>query len=168
MLELVVALVLLAVLAGLALPSFARFLAEQELLAEAHRLSEAVTLARSEALKRNAHVVVCAASPLHACGTLGHWHEGWITFVDENDDAKIDPGELLIVQEAAAGPGMTAIGNRPVAKYFRFDWLGQARLVSGALQMGTVSVCRPGLRGYDVVLANSGRTRIERARAACP
>jgi hypothetical protein len=34
--------------------------------------------------------------------------------------------------------------------------------------MGTVNVCRPGLRGYDVVLANSGRTRIERTRALCP
>src|SRR5215203_6364989 len=112
-------------------------------------------LARSEAVKRNAHVVICAMSPAAPCGRAGHWHEGWIVFVDENGDALPDPGEDRIGREGPASVGVTGIGNRPVANYFRFDYLGHARLVSGALQMVTIDVCRTGLRGYQVVLANS-------------
>ena len=40
-------------------------------------------------------------------------------------------------------------------------------MLSGALQMGTFTVCKPGVRGYRVVLAHTGRTRIERLAAAC-
>jgi len=166
--ELVVGLAVLAVLGAIALPSYARFVAEQQLLGEARRLSEAVMLARSEAVKRNAHVVICASTPAQPCGTASHWHEGWTVFVDENGDANPDPGEQVIGREGAAAVGVTEVGNNPVKRYFRFDWLGRARLVNGALQMGTVDVCRPGLRGYHVVLANSGRTRIDRATGPCP
>jgi type IV fimbrial biogenesis protein FimT len=161
--ELVLALAVGALLVGLAFPSYARYLAEQQLLNEARRLADAVMWARSEAIRRNAHVVICAA-----CGRTGHWHDGWTIFVDENGDAEPDAGELLIAQEGAAAPGVTGVGNRPVAKYFRFDYLGQARMLSGALQMGTVSVCKHGVRGFDVVLANTGRTRIDRAASPCP
>ena len=161
--ELLLALAVGALLVAFALPSYARFLAEQQLLNEARRLSDALMWARSEAIRRNAHVVICAA-----CGRTGHWHDGWTMFVDENGDAEPDAGELLIAQEGAAAPGITAVGNRPVARYFRFDYLGQARMTSGALQMGTVSLCKPGVRGYDLVLANTGRTRIDRAVGTCP
>lgn len=166
--ELVIGLAVLALLFGLALPAFARYLGELQLLGEARRLSEAVMLARSEAIKRNAHVVLCAASARSPCGSLAHWHEGWIAFVDENANALPDPGEQLLGREGPAADGVSGVGNKPVANYFRFNYLGQARLTSGALQMGTVDVCRPGLRGYHVVLANSGRTRIVRAPAICP
>lgn len=165
--ELAIGLAILAVLAGFAVPSMSRFLAEQELLGEARRLSEAVMLARSEAIKRNAHVVICATTPSQPCGTAAHWHEGWIVFVDANADAEPDPGEPVIGREGPAAAGVTEIGNRPVSRYFRFDYLGQARMANGALQMGTIDVCRAGLRGYHVVLANSGRTRIDRASGLC-
>jgi type IV fimbrial biogenesis protein FimT len=166
--ELVIGLAVAGVLFGLALPSFARFLAEQRLLGEARRLSEAIMLARTEAVKRNGHVVLCATTPTLPCGSARHWHEGWVMFVDGNADAEVDPGEALIGREGAAAEGVTLVGNRPVATYFRFDYLGQARMASGALQMGTVDVCRSGLRGYEVVLANSGRTRIDRLPSTCP
>ena len=40
--------------------------------------------------------------------------------------------------------------------------LGHARMLNGALQMGTFTVCRSGQRALHVVLANSGRVRTER------
>ena len=53
-------------------------------------------------------------------------------------------------------------GNTPVDHYLRFNYVGMARTVTGALQMGTFEVCRSGLKAWRVVLANSGRTRVER------
>jgi hypothetical protein len=45
---------------------------------------------------------------------------------------------------------------------------GYARLLSGALQMGTFGVCKSGQKAIHVVLANSGRVRIDRTGAPCP
>ena len=83
-------------------------------------------------------------------------------------NAEIDAGDAIMGLEAAAADGVTIVGNRPVAQYLRFNYAGQARMVSGALQMGTIEVCKPGLKGYLVVLANSGRTRIDRRSGTCP
>jgi hypothetical protein len=46
--------------------------------------------------------------------------------------------------------------------------MGHARMLNGALQMGTFTVCRHGRKAIDVVLAHSGRVRIARTSAICP
>jgi type IV fimbrial biogenesis protein FimT len=166
--EIVVALAILAVLLSSAAPSFARLVAEQQLRNEARRLSDAILHARSEALKRNGAVVICASLPADPCGPTRRWHEGWLMFADADDDGTPGAAEPTLGHDGPAAPRVAMLGNRPVARYLRFDWTGRARTLSGALQMGTIEVCRPGLVGYHVVLANSGRTRIERMRAACP
>ncbi len=166
--ELVIALSIAATLFIIAVPSYARYIAEQRLLNEARRLSEAIMLARSEAVKRNRHVVICATTPVLPCGDAGHWHGGWVIFEDEDGDAQPDPGDPMVLSEPAASEGVTMRGNRPVADYLRFDYIGQPRMASGALQMGTIEVCKPGLRGWRVVLANTGRTRLDRTPGPCP
>lgn len=167
--ELIVALAVAAVLGALAAPAYSRFLAEQRLLGEARRLSEAIVVARSEAIKRNGVVILCAVAPPDGCGEAPHWHDGWTAFEDRDGNGTPDPGDPPVpLAEPAGVPGVTIVGNAPVESYLRFTFSGSARLVSGALQMGTFTVCRPGLRGYRVVLANTGRTRIERLPAACP
>jgi type IV fimbrial biogenesis protein FimT len=166
--ELVVALSVAATLFAIAVPSYARYIAEQRLLNEARRLSEAIMLARSEAVKRNAHVVICAKTAVAPCGEAGHWHGGWVIFEDQDGNAEPDPGDPSVLTEPPATEGVTMRGNRPVADYLRFDYIGQPRMASGALQMGTIEVCKPGLRGWRVVLANTGRTRLDRMPGACP
>ena len=165
---LVAGLAITGVLFSLALPSFARLIAEHRLLGEARRIAEGITLARSEAIKRNGHVVICATSATLACGDARHWHNGWVVFADVDGNAEVDAGDPVLGHDGPSPAGVTAIGNRPVEQYLRFNYLGQARMVSGALQMGTIEVCRPQLRGYLVVLANSGRTRIDRTPGPCP
>lgn len=167
LIELVASLALAGILFSLALPSFARMLAERKLLDEAKRLAEGITLARSEAIKRNGHVVLCATSPTLPCGSALHWHQGWLMFADADGNAEVDPDDAVLSQEGPAALGVTATGNLPVKQYLRFNYLGQARMVSGALQMGTIVVCKPDLRGYRVVLANSGRARVERLPGPC-
>ena len=166
--EIVVTLAIAAVLFALAVPSFAQFIAEQRLLNEARRVADAITHARSEAMKRNGHVVLCASTPAVDCPGVKHWHEGWVMFADPDGDAELGGDETAFVREPGAVPGVTIVGNRPVEQFLRFDYLGQPRMPSGALQMGTITVCRSQLRGYRVVLANTGRTRIDRMPGPCP
>ena len=63
---------------------------------------------------------------------------------------------------------ITATGNRPLADYVSFTSAGHARMLSGALQMGTFTVCRTGEPAIAVVLANTGRVRVEETTARCP
>jgi type IV fimbrial biogenesis protein FimT len=118
-------------------------------------------------VKRNGHVVLCATTPIDDCGDARHWHEGWVMFADADGNATIDPADAILGHDGSAEAGVTLVGNGPVERYLRFDYSGRARTISGALQMGTIEVCRTGLRGYRVVLANSGRTRIERSPLTC-
>ena len=41
-------------------------------------------------------------------------------------------------------------------------------MLNGALQMGTFTVCKRGRLAIDVVLANSGRARIQKTAVPCP
>jgi type IV fimbrial biogenesis protein FimT len=59
-------------------------------------------------------------------------------------------------------------GNHPVADYVSYTSLGHARMLSGALQMGTLVVCKPGQSALQVVLANSGRARVQPTSQRCP
>jgi type IV fimbrial biogenesis protein FimT len=79
----------------------------------------------------------------------------------------VSDGEPVLRVETPASVGTVIAGNRPVEDYVSYTSLGAARMVSGALQMGTFSVCRSGLKAMHVVLANSGRVRVETSRDVC-
>jgi len=162
-----VALAIGTMLALMAVPGYARWLAEQRLMDEARRLCDTLALARAEAIKRNGRVTVCVAAGA-SCATAGGWHRGFIAFHDLDGNADFDPGEPVFAVERPAQRDTTVVGNGPVARYVSFTFTGHARRPDGALQMGTFTVCRPGLAALKVVLANSGRTRIDRSASPCP
>jgi type IV fimbrial biogenesis protein FimT len=166
--EIAVALAITAALCAMAVPAYARWMAEQRLLEEARRLSLALTLARSEAIKRNGRVELCAAPTAAGCAPTGGWNQGFLVFQDLAGDGDYDAGDPVLVHEPASPAGTSIVGNAPVARYVSFTHSGHARRADGALQMGTFTVCATGLRAIKVVLANSGRTRIDRDSATCP
>jgi len=91
LIELMVALAVLAVLIGLAVPSFTEVSLSGKLRSLANTLVASATLGRSEAIKRNAAVTLCASSDGATC--TGSWHEGWIV--------RISDGSVLQAQPAA-------------------------------------------------------------------
>lgn len=104
LLELLVVLGLVAVLAGLALPSWSTVLSRRSLQSSAEALVADLRLARSEAVKRSAVVAVCASSDGQSCQGSAVWREGWIVFVDRDANRRLDAGEELIrVQAQLAG-----------------------------------------------------------------
>ena len=89
-------------------------------------------------------------------------------YVDENVDGQVNPGETVLRREPAARDGVTVSANTPLRNYVSYTDLGVARMMSGALQMGTFTVCLSGRHEVQVVLANSGRVRIEKMPTICP
>jgi type IV fimbrial biogenesis protein FimT len=167
LIEIMIALVIFAILVGAALPSYRDWIAAQQLANHAHFVTDTLDLARSEAIKHGYRVNVCKSRDLRVCTDVGGWEQGWLLFIDENDSGQVDDDELVLHREGPAGNAITMRGNRPVENYVSYTSLGHARLTSGALQMGTFVLCKPGQNALNVVLANSGRARIDKTGDRC-
>jgi type IV fimbrial biogenesis protein FimT len=167
LLELLTSLALGGVLLALGLPAYRAWVADLEMRDRIEALVVTMSRARSEAIKRQSRVVLCPSDDGRSCAGGGRWEGGWIVFADTNDDGDRDPDELLIAVEPPSRPGITIRGNRPVSQYVSYTSYGHTRMTNGALQMGTLTVCRSGSKAVDVVLANGGRVRVDRTRAKC-
>jgi type IV fimbrial biogenesis protein FimT len=166
--ELLVALAIAALLVGLALPGYHDWIAGKELMNEARQLADNMNRARAEAIKSGLRVNLCQTGGGQDCVPVGAWDRGWILFMDSNGNGEIDDGEPVLWTGEAAPPGVTVAANGPLKHYVSYTSLGHARMLNGALQMGTFTVCRKGRKAVDVVLAHSGRVRIARTATICP
>jgi prepilin-type N-terminal cleavage/methylation domain-containing protein len=91
--ELLVAMSIAAILAAIALPSFASFIDEQRLRAVTNELVADLNLARSEAIKRNTRVLVCpkAGQSQNYCDpNTKNWKNGWVVCYDVDQDGSCD------------------------------------------------------------------------------
>lgn len=78
LIELLVTITVMAVLLAVAVPAFDSVRLSSRLRAYSTSLMAASQLARSEAIKRNASVTLCASADGSTCATDGHWEAGWI------------------------------------------------------------------------------------------
>lgn len=100
LLELIIALLVLAVLLSIGAPSFSNLLAESRLREQHRGLISTLRLARTEAEQRGVRVVVCARASDTACGS--DWRAGWIAFVDElaGTPNALDAGESVLRRQS--------------------------------------------------------------------
>jgi len=166
--ELMVALAIVGILLATAAPNTRAFLAAAELRERSEALMRSLSVARSEAIKRGTRVDVCPSSDREHCAASATWEAGWLTFVNESKSAQPAQPSAILSREAASRGGIAITGNRPVADYISFTSIGHARRHDGALQMGTFTVCRPGQGAQKIVLANSGRVRLDVTQEICP
>jgi len=82
LIELLVTLSVAAVLLGIAMPSFSSFVKNSRLTTEADTMVAALSLARSEAVKSDVTIDVCASSDGATC--TGAWKQGWIVICPAN------------------------------------------------------------------------------------
>ncbi len=137
--EMMVTLSVLALLLAMAVPSYRSSMEGNRRTTYANQLLEDMALARSEAIKRNARVVVCPSFTGTTCSGSDNWAAGWIVFVDNipynNARDVADPLEsVLRVHDALALPtGWTAKHNvSPFIASF---------LPSGAIASRPFSIC---------------------------
>jgi type IV fimbrial biogenesis protein FimT len=168
LIEIVVALGLFAALVVLGLPMHRDFIASQQLDNEVRILADTLSLARSEAIRHGARVNVCKSADGVQCTDQGYWDAGFLMYTEDDGDGSVDAGEVRRRSLGPAQHGVTIRANRPVEDYVSYTSLGHARMLNGALQMGTFTVCKPGQLARHVVLANSGRVRVDRTKVACP
>jgi type IV fimbrial biogenesis protein FimT len=120
MIELIMVLLIAAILAAVAAPSFASFLNTTRFSSASMQLVSDLNLARSEAIKRNNRVLICLRSGT-ACGTGTDWRVGWVVCVDANNDNACDA-------PASASADPTVVAVRP-ALAANLTLAGSANLV---------------------------------------
>ena len=131
--ELMVAIAVLGVLMGIGVPGMQSFLQNSRLISQINLLSTSLAIARSEAIKRNDRVLICVSTNGMACEATGSgttWDDGWLVFVDRNNNSVVDLGppgtddcavtattDCIITSQAAypgtniLTPGAGATGN---------------------------------------------------------
>ncbi len=127
LIELLVVVAIVAVLISLATPSFRSLLVSRSVQSAADALVGDLRFARSEAVKRTNTVVVCSSSNGASCLASASWKDGWVVFVDSDDDGTIDAGEeILRVQQAlsniASIASLTPGSDLPKFIYRSLGW----------------------------------------------
>ncbi len=115
LIELMVVLAIVAILIGLAVPSFDAIGVRSRLSTYANGAVSSALLARGEAIKRNTTVSMCASSDGATCGSVG-WEQGYLVMCKTTDNATCDPAGIntLVLQSTPAmlaGWKMTEAGG---------------------------------------------------------
>lgn len=143
--ELVITLAILAILLGIAVPSFESTIASNRLTTATNDLLGSLAHARSEAIRRGQRVTVCISADGATCAANGGWGQGWISFLDTNRagaSASVDNANETILGSGAAQPANVTIqGNANAAQFVSFSPTGQSLSMAGGLQVGTIRVC---------------------------
>ncbi len=164
MLELLVVLAIGGVLAMVAVPPMHAMLNTQKVVSFVNLFVSSLHLARNEAIKRNARAVLCKSATGQSCNGSGGWEQGWLLFHDANNNAQFDAGEQVVLRQGPVSVGPRLTGNSPVANYVSYSASGSAKLVSGAFQAGTFTLCPESATNTGVrliVLSGTGRPRTQ-------
>lgn len=157
LIELMVAIMVLGILLGVAVPSFRDAALSSRLTAYANDLVASAQIARSEAIKRNAPVTLCASADGAGCEESGGWEVGWIVLTAD--------GAVLQRQE-------------PLSDDFRFTETtdGLTEIIFPATVVGVThaefTVCRGSPVGKQervVTISVSGNASVTRTtKGDCP
>lgn len=112
LIELMIAISVLAILLGIAVPSFNDATLSSKLGSYANNLVASASMARSEAIKRNAVVKLCASADGASCATTGGWEQGWMVACQTTDNAVCDgsgPNWIVFQRQQAFPAGFRII-----------------------------------------------------------
>ncbi|GAA5077407.1 GspH/FimT family pseudopilin [Lysobacter panacisoli] len=140
LIELMVALAVMAVILTLAVPSFTSMIARNRLAAASNELVAGLQIARTESVRRNARVLLCPSTDDATC-TGDDWSHV-IVFHDANSDSDATAGEEII-RSIQITNGLTVNPSANVATNQRigFGADGFARVGDAGAREGAISVC---------------------------
>lgn len=167
--EVMVTVAILALLLGLAAPSFKPLLERWRVQQAVGAMTRSMQLARSEAIKRVGNVVLQKiANNTDGCtlaATAADWGCGWIVFVDSDTSGSFTAGEEIL-QTTQIPPSITVVHSSGAAvirvdRWGKMDGLNAKSFVLTPSPDGTAS---PATR--SICAAAGGRIRITES-ASC-
>jgi prepilin-type N-terminal cleavage/methylation domain-containing protein len=157
--EAMVVVAVLAIIAAMAMPSFSSFVGKSGSLGIESDFVNAMSFARSEAMRRGVPVAVTAAAS--AAGNA--FGQGWTVWVDSNANGTYDSGEPVLRQHAAYPAGISLGDGTVTQVYFN----QQGYLTGGPYQFKACSASAAGPTGYQITALSGGVFDV-RESVTCP
>jgi type IV fimbrial biogenesis protein FimT len=171
LIELIVAIAVLAILVALAVPSFTALINGNRVTSAANEMVASLQLARMESLRRNMRVAVCQSGNATSCTNNGLWGQ-WITIADSDRNGTYDQVlRVSVADDVQVRPSGGISGNQNRIE-FRAD--GLARNAAGALLDARMAVCIPtnqpaeNERRVNIAFGSSVSVTRNNAGGACP
>lgn len=164
LIELIVTIAIVAILMALAAPFFGNASLSGQLAANANNLLASMTLARSEAIKRNGSVTLCISTDGATCATTGNWEQGWIV------TATVSGATSVLRYQQAAPRGYVIRGTDSGGTTVRTVSFPPVGLLASNYSF---KVCRQtptvGAQDRAVSLSTTGRANVTRTTTgSCP
>lgn len=151
--ELMITVALVAIIAGLGIPSFRDVIAKNRIISSINEFHQGVRLARAEAVKRSDDVVFCASSNQTSC--TGGWGSGWLIYQDADGDSVVDSNEIIRVGEPVYSGYTLSYSGTGTSLTFT----GRGLLSTSG---GTFKLCgsdKDAKRARGIILLTTGATR---------
>lgn len=148
LIELMVAIAIIAVTVGVSIPSYLRWRDNSRVQNAASNLRADFERAKLRAIRENGNVRVTFPD-----------NTSYVVHVDTNGNNAIDAGEVTVTNKTLP-EGVTITNNTFSGSDMSFNARGLP--VGGPAGAGTVSLLSAGGRRYDVVVNSVGRIRTER------
>jgi type IV fimbrial biogenesis protein FimT len=152
LIEMMMAIAVMAIVLAAGMPSFGNAFLGNRLAAHANSLVASVALARSEAIKRNTTVTLCASANGSSCSSSGGWEQGWIV-------KEAAPGSAVLQRQQAIASGM---------KITQSGGTAELSFHSSGLSAGfaTLTICRaspePGYQERVVSISLTSRPSVSK------
>lgn len=163
--ELMITIAVAAVILGLGVPSFQGLMERNLLTSNINQFISSLAFTRSEAIKRNQRVLLCATNNGTDCANTGY-ENGWIIFVDANAngtrDAADENEEIIWVNEPLAA-NLTLRGNNGCCTN-TVPYMASGRIAGIP---GSIYLCMDNdtTRSRQVTIIMSGRVRLDQGDA---
>jgi len=170
MIELMMVLAIFAILVAIAFPGFEGLTATSRLKGESNGFRQTLAQARTTAINRGQRVTVCKTDSQTSCNNGANWEDGWIMFVDADEDGARDGGEALLRVNQGMPDNLTLRVGANLADWVAFAPSGEPA-GSGGPGNDTFRVCGPEAdtgAAYQVVVNSIGRVEVRRGTGQCP
>lgn len=166
MIELMIAVAMLAVLASFAVPAFTSVINGNRLAGMSNELAATLQSVRMDAVRTGQRVIVCPTNDGAACTTGVQW-SGWIAFSDANGNGSPQTAEILRVEqlrtplELRVSTNVSGTGHRVVFRPDGFAYANNGNLLAANMSL-CIPTARPPQNVRDVTITPAGAVSVSR------
>lgn len=160
LIELMITIVVVAILAGIALPNFRDFMHRNAVTAATNHLLADIQYARGEAIAQHMQVTMCGSTNGTACTSSTPFESGWVVLCNAPAGSTTTAGTALSLgQTCPTANTVMRVGQATAGMSMR----GAASLTflpTGSLDGGSVATVRVCAKGSDTDSVGSNTTKV--------
>ncbi|MEM7303996.1 MAG: GspH/FimT family pseudopilin [Pseudomonadota bacterium] len=155
--ELMIALALVGVFITMGVPAFSGLMERNQLTTGINTFVSSLSIARSEAIKRNQRVSLCASNDGEQCADTGY-ENGWIVYVDSNQSDSLDDDDEIIWVNSNLSTNFTLRATSALSNQITYMPTGRI----GASTEGNVKLCKDNdiSKARMLIMIRTGRVQL--------